>query len=370
MDSNLLPREFRDIIQEVPVHPEKAERHLPARSLPIQWGQQAKIDRRTDYLMKPYVNPGQLSSVFAPSGMAKTWWVLHLAHRIATGRPFFGHRTRASRVLYLALEGGKGFSRRVRSVLDHHGETDNFAYYCGPLSLLSSSDDIESVINAIVEVDAKFVVVDTLARAMSGANENAFEVMSAIVANADRIRAATGAHVMLVHHSGKSVELGARGHSSLRAAVDLEIEVRKDGDTDQRIARVSKCRDDQDGEKFAFSLDVVEQGLDDEGDPIRSCVVKELDAQVISTTPKAAGSSGDREALRWLHEAIVEHGLEGVEGPPHGVKATTKEVWVDLGVKRSGNARDAVRKQVGRAITKWTELRKLGVSDPYFWVLP
>jgi len=35
---------------------------------------------------------------------------------------------------------------------------------------------------------------------------------------------------MIIHHSGKDKNKGARGHSSLRAAVDTEIEIKVDGD--------------------------------------------------------------------------------------------------------------------------------------------
>jgi RecA-family ATPase len=73
------------------------------------------------------------------------------------------------------------------------------------------------------------VVIDTLARAMAGGNENASEDMGAFVRNVDRVRSATSAHTMIVHHSGKNKAAGARGHSSLRAATDTEIEI------DQRI---------------------------------------------------------------------------------------------------------------------------------------
>jgi RecA-family ATPase len=52
------------------------------------------------------------------------------------------------------------------------------------------------------------VIVDTLSRAMAGGNENSPEDMTAIVGNCDRIRAATGAHVCIVHHSGKDEARG------------------------------------------------------------------------------------------------------------------------------------------------------------------
>ena len=68
------------------------------------------------------------------------------------------------------------------------------------------------------------MVVDTLARAMTG-NENAPEDMGSFVAACGRIREACEGHVLVVHHCGKDAAKGARGHSSLRAATDVELEV-------------------------------------------------------------------------------------------------------------------------------------------------
>ena len=66
------------------------------------------------------------------------------------------------------------------------------------------------------------VVIDTLARAMTG-NENAPEDMGRFVAACGRIREACEGHVLIVHHCGKDQARGARGHSSLRAATDVEL---------------------------------------------------------------------------------------------------------------------------------------------------
>jgi RecA-family ATPase len=51
---------------------------------------------------------------------------------------------------------------------------------------------------------------------MAGGNENAPDDMGALVRNIDRLRAETGAAVLLVHHTGKDTSRGARGHSLAR----------------------------------------------------------------------------------------------------------------------------------------------------------
>jgi len=82
----------------------------------------------------------------------------------------------------------------------------------------------------------------------------------------------------VVHHTGKDVARGARGHNSLRAATDTEIEIQIDEDG-ARTAAVTKQRDHSGGESFSFELHHVPLGNDQDGDPVSSCVVVYTEAR-------------------------------------------------------------------------------------------
>jgi len=110
-------------------------------------------------------------------------------------------------------------------------------------------------------------VVDTLARSMGAGDENSTQDMNAMVRNFDRLRVATGCHVMVVHHSGKNKAAGARGSSALRAATDTEIEIA------ERVIEVKKQRSHTGGNKISFDLRNIDIGQDADGDRIASCVV-------------------------------------------------------------------------------------------------
>ncbi len=64
--------------------------------------------------------------------------------------------------------------------------------------------------------------IDILARVMGGPDGNAAPDIAHRMRNLDLFRRATGAHVMLVHHTGKANGRGARSHSSARAATDTD----------------------------------------------------------------------------------------------------------------------------------------------------
>jgi putative DNA primase/helicase len=68
-------------------------------------------------------------------------------------------------------------------------------------------------------------VIDTLARTFGAGDENKQADMNAYVSAADRLREATGANVLIVHHSGVHEDKRERGSNVLRGAADTVIKV-------------------------------------------------------------------------------------------------------------------------------------------------
>jgi len=75
---------------------------------------------------------------------------------------------------------------------------------------------------------------------MTGGDENSARDMGLVIANADRVRKATGAAVLLIHHTGKSGD-SERGSSALRGACDTMLKVV--GDRDKLVLRCEKQKD-------------------------------------------------------------------------------------------------------------------------------
>jgi hypothetical protein len=166
-------------------------------------------------------------------------------------------------------------------------------------NLLQKPDvlDLGRAIRAIGSVG--LVIVDTFAQVTPGANENAGEDMGKALANCRAVHDATAATVVLVHHSGKDASKGARGWSGIKAAADAELEVVRT--ETGRALRVSKQKDGEDGLEFGFALDVVHLGLDEDGDPITSCVVVEAEMpRAVSTRPLGRVQAVVNEAAQRL----------------------------------------------------------------------
>jgi hypothetical protein len=232
------------------------------------------------YDIKGLLAPNSLAAVIGQSSSGKTFFAADLALHLATGQPWRGHRVRSGLVIYAALEGPVSAENRFVAARLHSGVPSSIPLKLtpGPLNLREPADAallIEFVRAAQSEfgLNCIAIFVDTLSRAMAGGDENGPEDMGALIAGADAVRLGTGATVILVHHLGKDETRGARGHSSLKCALDTELEVtaRADG---LRTATVTKQRDLPSGTRFGFRLRVVELGNDTDGDPVTSCVVQ------------------------------------------------------------------------------------------------
>ena len=109
--------------------------------------------------------------------------------------------------------------------------------------------------------------------------------MSNYVRAADAIRDAFGCAVIIVHHCGIN-DSRPRGHTSLTGAADAQLAVKRDPSGTICIT-VEFMKDGEAGETIASELEPIDVGIDEDGDPIRSCVVIEAPAP-------ATGPSGPR----------------------------------------------------------------------------
>lgn len=222
-----------------------------------------------------------LAVMYGASGSGKSFIATDLACCIALGIPWRNHRVTKGRVVYVCAEGAGGYRKRLQAYAQRHkiplDQLDVFVIPAAPNLL--EADDVSALIRAIHKIGpVSLVVIDTLAQTTAGGNENSGEDMGKAIGHCRTISEVLHCTVLLVHHSGKDDTKGARGHSSLKAAADTELEVVRTDD--RRAMRVSKQKDGEDGLDMGFVLGVETLGLDSDGDPITSCVVEHNDDTV------------------------------------------------------------------------------------------
>ncbi len=144
--------------------------------------------------------------------------------------------------------------------------------------------------------------------------------MGAVIEGAKTLQRLIGGLVVLVAHTGKDSAKGLRGHSSLFAALDAAVLVNRDDSA--RSWKVDKAKDGRDGETHYFRLNVVEIGIDEDGDAITSCVVVPEEAP---TSPGAKPLNAIQKlAMESFREACRSNGSVDAGGNFLGIN---REAW-------------------------------------------
>lgn len=218
---------------------------------------------------------------------------------------WFGHKVTHCPVIYVCLEGEAGMGKRVKAWCEFHKKSvpKSLQFITQAFDLLKPAD-VEDLAKAIIACGHNngLVILDTLNRAASGADENSSVDMSNIIAASKKLQAMVGGLILLVHHTGKDATKGLRGHSSLYAALDGAIEVSKNGQHRQWSS--SKSKDDVSGDVHPFKLRVVDLGTDEEGEKITSCVATVDDGEKVIQQVKLPTGGNQRIALNALDESL------------------------------------------------------------------
>lgn len=262
------------------------------------------------WIIKGLLPRASLAVLYGASGSGKTFFALDIAGCVARGAAWRGVPVAQGTVAYVVAEGASGFRDRAHAYCRQHDiEPDSF-----PVRILAdapnmmNNTDVTDIIAALKDLGPLAVVfLDTYARVMGNGNENEAQDVNRVVRNCDLIHKATGAIVVLVHHTGKDDSAGARGSSALRAATDVEIAISRPRQG-PRLATITKMKDGEDDASFKFQLDTLVIGMDEGGEDITSCVVAHLSDS--TPTPVEPGKRVSAVRARLLDQMATYVGGE------------------------------------------------------------
>ena len=194
------------------------------------------------WTIRDYLVAETLAGLVGASGAGKSFVALGMACAIGTGTPWHGRDVHQGAVFYLAGEGQRGLKKRIAAWERHTGiSTDGAPIYlsaglpflCDLTIAEASADEIGEEADKLFQesgIRPALIVIDTVARAMAGANESSTEDMGTFVRACDLLRQRWACTVLCVHHSGHAATERARGSSAFYAALDSEFFVTaKDG---------------------------------------------------------------------------------------------------------------------------------------------
>lgn len=309
-------------------------------------------DTKLHWFIKGFMPKAELGVLFGPSGSGKSFLTFDMCAAIARGlETWNGKRITKGRVAYLVAEGVAGFRHRIKAYRAEHGVKTSdidMTIIAGIVPNLLDDASVARLKNDMKEFGPfDLVVFDTFARVTSGANENSGEQMSIAIKNCQEISRVSGAMCLLVHHSGKDDSKGSRGWSGIMAAADVELEVKRDKDGDQRSVTSSKMKDGEDRISQGFKLRTVVMGQDEDGDDITSCVVEYNGAGQVAKPVKLGHNQS--ALMRALADLQGFNSGEGIE-EERLIAATVELMHLKEGAKqdmRAFRAKEALTALIG-----------------------
>ncbi|NBE84584.1 AAA family ATPase [Micromonospora rubida] len=264
-------------------------------------------------LVRGLVNLESLTWIIGEPGSFKSFVALDLAAHVGAGLPWRGQEVTRGRVLYVAAEGASGMTLRMRAWRKVYGATPDLLTLPEPVQA-SDPQAWAALVEACRELGPVLVVIDTQARNTVGMEENDNTAMGVFIERLEELKRATGACVLVVHHTGRNGG-DARGASAIDGAQDTELKVIRAKPRSALAAKVSveKQKDGEDGWHLPITLQKVNLGTDPEtGEELGTLTLEPFDAfnlaQGVEEAPDWQANLTENQ--RDVMAAMLEHSDE------------------------------------------------------------
>jgi archaellum biogenesis ATPase FlaH len=248
---------------------------------------------QTDWLIRNYIPADATVMLFGAPASGKSLIALEMASCIISGEDWHNQPVKQGVVAYIAGEGFNGISKRFKALaINKAMPVEHF--HCSKIAMdLFDEESSLSVLCAVQAMkDLRLIIVDTLHRNFSG-DENQSSNFATALKHCDRLRNATGATIMLVHHSGHKSSDRGRGSSSMTGAMDAEFQASNDGGVK---IHCTKMKDDEMPKDIKFKINSVVIGHDEDGKPITAPLLVKS-TTFFSTDKSASLNATDKQTL-------------------------------------------------------------------------
>lgn len=212
------------------------------------------------FLIGRHVPQGGLGFIVAAPGVGKTFLALDMALTVAAGLNHWQgeHVSPAGdgSVLYIASEGSFDLPLRVEAWKQANGvthEIPNFYVLEASVNFMDSAS-VNKLVRSVSQLDLKpaIVIVDTVSRALPGADENAQKDMTLFITACEALQHRFGSAVIGLHHTAKAG--GIRGSSVLEGAGDFIITMEREKGEEVGTLTMYKQKAAEDGWSYPFEL--------------------------------------------------------------------------------------------------------------------
>jgi len=325
-----------------------------------------------------------LSVVFGPPSGGKSFTVLDMCCSIDCGQDWHMHRVKKKPVLYLAAEGQAGMLKRIEAWKQYHKrDLPTFALLPMPC-LVDEPTQRRELLNMIAELPQKpgIIVLDTLARSMTG-DENSTADMGKVVIAAGILIEETGAQVIIIHHTGKDESRGPRGAIALTGATDTMLKVVRLTEEKKFALICERQKDDEPFAPMVFDFQVVDTGFLTVDGSLVTSLVPILDEEATAKFGEAKNKKKEkltpvqRRIFTSLKDAIKQNGIPltkeiidryyGLVTPQD--KMVTVAQWRKEAKRKdiSDGENRAQNQAFDRAKAVLEDKKYIGILDGYVW---
>jgi phage/plasmid primase-like uncharacterized protein len=274
---------------------------------------------KPDWLIKGILERGSMNLLFGEPGAGKSLFAMNWAFCAGNGDDWYGHKVKKElKTLIIMGEGLRGASMRFKALSQKYGKAPkNIRLSRRSINLLDNSA-ADEIIKIVTELDfiPDIIIIDTLHRNMVG-DENSSEDMALYFKSIELLARRLDAAIVTVHHSGHGDKGRSRGSSSIKAAMDAEFCVTKNGDG--ITFSCTKSKDFGFGADMSFAIHEVELDGDVfyDADDDKQVTSVYLEYQGVAKDKKALATN-DQKGLDSLIHCMEIHGKSGNVLKPNG----------------------------------------------------
>jgi len=269
------------------------------------------------WLIEGELQRDSIAMLAGESGIGKTFIALDMALNVAETED----------VVYISSEGGGSYSERTTAWRSHHQKRANHFYYWSESLQPHIPEILGDFLTQTAHLKPALIVVDTLARSAVGLEENSAKDMGLFATGLDAIRKATGATILVIHHTTKNGGW-ERGSSALKGFIDTLITVSGDKDNVKVECRKQRGAPEFE-ERYVTWLQV---------GTCRVPVSATGETQIKTTAGKVTDSA--KKVLAALNNSLFEE-----------IGATSKQLYDALGMEKTGSKTKAVYNVLGQLKT-------------------
>lgn len=282
----------------IPIASRMQEKKKPGPRGPVRalhFADDASSEQHIEWLIKTIMPTQGVAMLGGVTATGKTYVAMDLALSVILGEGFNGHLVKhPGAVLWFAAEGApyllpRWFALRKAKAVPFFAQrgiepsTRLPFLFVDDVPKLTDFHGLGSIISTahlamaqLKEADVKLrlIVIDTFSASTVFADANSAAEAAKAIDALKMLNDETGAMVLAIDHFGKNPEAGLRGSSAKEAGIDVLLQINGErGQTEGLELEVAKVRGGMVGLKLPFSLKLVEQGVDEDGDEITERIV-------------------------------------------------------------------------------------------------